>query len=296
VSGLLDNEALEKVFNAWRRVLRLDPLLSRVAMPDLRLFAEAFNLALTGDDDNDTLTSTCDELVQNQLEASVVIRITAILAETFTDEAGTTSGAVTKSLVGTLGHVCGLLTVTMVANMRELARRDALTGLENRLAWNEDLLGDLNSSAEVAVAIIDLDDLKQINDGQGGHDEGDRYLKKFASDLVLALPEGATAYRFGGDEYAVRWPTEGGEPLRQSLDVLGATDGVALFSYGVGRASLDSRDPERLTKIADERMYEMKNAHKVASIDGDREGRPTTADATTEGRAAEALLEFGNGR
>jgi diguanylate cyclase (GGDEF)-like protein len=268
--GLLDDDALTKVFNAWRRVLRLDPLLSRVATPDLRPFVEAFNLALTGDDDGDALAATCDELVQNQLEASVVIRMTTILAETFTDEAGTTSGAVTKSLVGTFGHVCGLLTVTMVANMRELARRDALTGLENRLAWNEDLLSDLISDGEVAVAILDLDGLKQINDGEG-HDAGDLYLRKFAADVVLALSEGATAYRFGGDEYAVRWPKETSERLRQSLSTLATGDGVAPFSFGVGQASSDSRDPERLTKIADERMYEMKNARRIARMAADQE-------------------------
>ena len=62
-----------------------------------------------------------------------------MLASTFSDELGTQSGANSKSLVETLGYVCGLLSVTMVADVNRLARRDSLTGLENTLAWYERL-------------------------------------------------------------------------------------------------------------------------------------------------------------
>src|SRR5689334_10137342 len=102
--GLLNEAPLGRVFNAWRRAMRLDPLLSRVAMPDLMPLATSFNNALTGDDDG-ALSEACDVLVRTNLEPSHVIRATTFLAETFTDEVGNTSGAVTKSLVTTLGHV-----------------------------------------------------------------------------------------------------------------------------------------------------------------------------------------------
>src|SRR4051812_36765379 len=116
--GLLDGDGLQRVFNAWRRSLRLDPILTRVPMPELTPLATAFNNALTGDDDGQ-LAEACDALVRGNLEAATVIRITTLLAETFTDEADTTSGAVTRSLVGTLGHVCGLLITTIVLDVSE---------------------------------------------------------------------------------------------------------------------------------------------------------------------------------
>src|SRR5262245_126989 len=126
--GLLPSESFDRVFNAWRRAMRQDPLLSRVAMPELRPLAEAFNHELTGDD-NEQLADACTVLVRGELDAARVVRITTFLAETFTDEVGTSSGAVTKSLVGTLGYVCGLMMTTMVADASEQARRDVLTGL-----------------------------------------------------------------------------------------------------------------------------------------------------------------------
>ena len=89
-------------------------MLSRVPTPDLKPLAEAFNNALTGDDEG-RLPEACNDLVRARLDAAIVIRITTFLAETFTDEADTSSGAVTKSLVSTLGHVCGLMVTTMVA-------------------------------------------------------------------------------------------------------------------------------------------------------------------------------------
>lgn len=290
MSGLLDQRPLERVFNAWRRVLRLDPLLSRVPMPELRPFAEAFNLALTGEDDGGDLAASCDELVRNQLEPNTVIRITTVLAETFTDEVGATSGAVTKSLVGTLGHVCGLLTTTMVADEREVARRDALTALENRLAWDEALLDDAQIGHDVAVSMLDLDGLKQVNDTHG-HLEGNRYLQKFAADLVQALPEGATPYRLGGDEYAVRWPAGSDEGLKRVLETLRDTDGVAPFSFGIAEASQGGLDPEALTNIADERMYEMKRSRKAVALTQEHGDTPLPSiapDLPLPGNADEA--------
>src|SRR5712692_3442997 len=194
--GLLEEVPFGRVFNAWRRAMRLDPLLSRVAMPDPMPLATSFNKALTGDDEG-ALSEACNVLVRANLEPSHVIRITTLLAETFTDEVGNTSGAVTKSLVGTLGHVCGLMAKTMVEDMSEVARRDSLTGLENRRAWDETLIDQIRSGKNIAIAMVDLDGLKAINDSDG-HDAGDAHIKKFAGDLRATIPEPGRVYRFGG--------------------------------------------------------------------------------------------------
>src|SRR5215211_3146667 len=149
--GLLTDGQLDTVYNAWRRSLRVDPLLGRQAMPDLRPLAVAFNLALTGDDESDALMASCSDLLNEDLDPNIVIRATTFLAETFTDEAGTQSGAVMKSLVSTLGRVCGLLADSMVADIREMARRDPLTGLRNRLAWDEVLESAVGKELTVAL-------------------------------------------------------------------------------------------------------------------------------------------------
>jgi len=240
--------------------MRQDPLLSRVAMPELRPLAEAFNHALTGDESSQ-LADACTNLVRGDLDASKVVRITTFLAETFTDEAGTDSGAVTKSLVSTLGYVCGLMMTTMVADASALARRDALTGLENRRAWDESLQRYLQEG-QVAVAMIDLDGLKLINDSQG-HEAGDAHLSKFGADLRSAVTDPIRAYRFAGDEYALMIPGPSNLALREVLERLSTTAGVAAFSYGLAHSADHNGDAKALMDTADNRMYEMKRLRKA---------------------------------
>jgi diguanylate cyclase (GGDEF)-like protein len=262
--GLLTPEQLERVYNAWRRAMRQDPLLSRVAMPELRSLAHAFNHALTGDESGE-LADACTGLVRGDLDATNVVRITTFLAQTFTDEAGTESGAVTKSLVSTLGYVCGLMMTTMVADASAVARRDSLTGLENRRAWDEAIQMQLQSGP-VEVAMIDLDGLKKINDTQG-HEAGDAYIAKFAADLRKAVRDPVRAYRFGGDEYALLAPAGAGSALQQVLETLASTAGVPPFSYGVANSAERGGDANALLVLADGRMYEMKRRRR-SSIDG----------------------------
>ena len=259
--GLLEPAAFERVFSAWRRALRHDPLLSRTPMPELRPFAEAFNNEMVGEDEG-ALATACDNLVRQKLEANTVIRITTILAETFADEVGHASGATTKSLVATLGHVCALLATTMVADEAEVARRDSLTGLENRLAWTETVNSIIASGESGAIAMIDLDGLKAVNDGDGGHEAGDAMLKGFARDLNDAVRESGRAYRFGGDEYAVLCPKRTSIELDELLAGLAAVPTTSVFSFGTCEFPSEGTQLESLTKLADERMYEMKRHHK----------------------------------
>lgn len=243
-------------------MLRLDPLLSRVPTPELRPLAVAFNLALTGEDDSHALSAACEEMARNELDATTLIRITTILAETFTDEVGNASGANTRGLVSTLGHVCALMTKTMVADERVVARRDVLTGLENKLAWTEAMQTSASESEDVTIAMIDLDGLKKINDTLGHLEGGDPYLRKFAAELAQSLPVGATAYRLMGDEYAVRWAGADEAELARLLGELRDREGGAPFGFGIARGVPDSGNPEALTELADARLIEMKAAQR----------------------------------
>jgi diguanylate cyclase (GGDEF)-like protein len=256
--GLLAEEPLRRVFNAWRRSIRLDPLLSRVSAPDLLPLCVAFNNALTGEDEGQLL-EVSNDLVRSKLEPQTVTRLATFLAETFADEVGMVSGAVSRSLVSTLGHVCGLMMTTMVSDVSDLAYRDPLTGLENRRAWDEAMTAAVGAR-ELAVCVIDLDGLKVINDSKG-HPAGDVYLSQFARDLAKAIPDAGRAYRFGGDEYGILLFEGSAHDLEQLLQPLQAREDIAPFSYGIA-STAEFNKPEEIMKFADERMYGNKAKRK----------------------------------
>nr|WP_277347550.1 GGDEF domain-containing protein [Wenzhouxiangella sp. XN79A] len=87
-----------------------------------------------------------------------------------------------------------------------LALQDPLTFAGNRRQMRQ----DLNAALEIhrrtgqafALALIDLDHFKRINDGQG-HDVGDEALKSFADAVRAAIRSVDGFYRFGGEEFVV---------------------------------------------------------------------------------------------
>jgi diguanylate cyclase (GGDEF)-like protein len=92
-------------------------------------------------------------------------------------------------------------------NTRDLARRDPLTGLANRLAWEETMGRLQQDDAPIGVVLADVDGLKVAND-TFGHDAGDRLLVAVADTLQRSLTdaEDARAFRIGGDEFAILLP------------------------------------------------------------------------------------------
>ncbi|MDP9794883.1 diguanylate cyclase (GGDEF)-like protein [Catenuloplanes nepalensis] len=123
-----------------------------------------------------------------------------------------------EPLLALLGH---LLTTALAADraqdrathamLREhlSAETDALTGLPNRRAWHR-LLDEARSRYErladpTAVAMLDLDNLKAINDGQG-HAAGDAYIAAAATAVRAALRDTDIVARLGGDEFGLLLP------------------------------------------------------------------------------------------
>lgn len=86
------------------------------------------------------------------------------------------------------------------------ARSDPLTGVGNRLAWQEAVADAearrLAEGAEASVFLVDLDRLKETNDTHG-HDTGDRLIQALASALQAAVRDADALARIGGDEFAV---------------------------------------------------------------------------------------------
>ncbi|WP_296722098.1 bifunctional diguanylate cyclase/phosphodiesterase [Erythrobacter sp.] len=97
-----------------------------------------------------------------------------------------------------------LLGTTAVANVRELAElsvTDPLTGLPDRRALHEDVERMSIGDEEVALALIDLDSFKQVND-HFGHAVGDQLIEQYGQVLREVCGPEARCYRLGGDEFA----------------------------------------------------------------------------------------------
>ena len=158
------------------------------------------------------------------------------------------------------------------ATIRHLAYFDALTGLPNRMLFN-DRLGQALALAHrthdsLAVVFLDLDRFKKINDTLG-HAAGDHLLQAVAGRLSLGLREGDTVARLGGDEFAIILPPPARveDVARVSEKVLGAlrapftVEGHELHvtaSLGVSLYPSDGTDVATLEKNADVAMYRAK--------------------------------------
>ena len=151
------------------------------------------------------------------------------------------------------------------------ALHDHLTGLPNRALLEDRIRQALARATRagtcVAVAFLDLDHFKLINDTQG-HAEGDELLRSVGRRLSSTVRSGDTVARFGGDEFVVvceevTGPEEArhvADRLRQSLETPFVVAGEDLYvsaSLGVALGSPLST-PEELLRDADAAMYHAK--------------------------------------
>ena len=175
------------------------------------------------------------------------------------------------------------------ARRRPLRRRDPLTGLRDRDSLLQRGQALLDTAAKerrrAAVALVDVDRLKQVNDALG-HAAGDRLLIETAVRLRRAVGPHAVLARVGGDEFALVVRLEGDtEPQALAGSILAAlgepvhVDGVEVptgASVGVALAGVDGTRVETLLAAADQLMYARKG------------GGPRPGVVTLSGRAAPA--------
>tara|TARA_R110002126_G_scaffold63906_11_gene163917 strand:+ start:3222 stop:4949 length:1728 start_codon:yes stop_codon:yes gene_type:complete len=156
--------------------------------------------------------------------------------------------------------------------LAELARVDVLTGLPNRSVF-ETVLTKAVAHAEragdlVAVALLDLDNFKKVNDTLG-HPAGDGLLKLAAGRLAERGRATDTVIRLGGDEFAIIAPNiadaQGASRHAQKIvDTLAEPfriDGQDLYvstSVGIALAPPDGTEPADLLKCADMALYKAK--------------------------------------
>lgn len=146
----------------------------------------------------------------------------------------------------------------LVANsMRHEASTDALTRLGNRRAFDLDLARLVDGDGTGGLVIIDLDDLKGINDTLG-HVSGDLALMALADRIRETIRAGDAAYRIGGDEYAIIVRTPGlaafGRRLAMVVSRVAGPD--CILGASVGWAEREPDDtPAALVERADQIMY-----------------------------------------
>ena len=155
--------------------------------------------------------------------------------------------------------------------VRFLAEHDPLTRLYNRHAFGLRLEMEMTRSDRYGrpftLVVLDVDGFKLVND-RHGHLAGDAALERLGLVLRAGLRAADTAYRIGGDEFALLLPeTSAGEAravierIAHDLDAAGERSGTPLrASFGVIVAETGLGDAEQLLRGADAAMYEAKRS------------------------------------
>jgi diguanylate cyclase (GGDEF)-like protein len=158
------------------------------------------------------------------------------------------------------------------------AATDPLTGLYNRRLFDEYCDKELNRAKryghQLAIVILDVHKLKEVNDHHG-HLQGDQILQLAAATLRKTLRASDFAFRIGGDEFALLLPQTDSEQATTlcrrvraqyegDVSSLKLDPGVTL-DFGIAVQPLDGEQKSVLLGIADDRLYELKNAGRTAS-------------------------------
>jgi two-component system, cell cycle response regulator len=148
---------------------------------------------------------------------------------------------------------------------RTEALTDAVTGLGNRRRLMRDLEEIVANDQKTVVAIFDLDGFKSYNDSFG-HAAGDALLTRLATTLdTVTIEFGGAAYRMGGDEFCVLVPDDA-----DLAAIAGALreDGQGFTvdcSYGSATVPCEAPDGPSALRLADQRMYAVKNARPISA-------------------------------
>lgn len=156
------------------------------------------------------------------------------------------------------------------------AATDSLTGLYNRLLFEEYCDKEFNRAKRygqhLALVLLDLHRLKEVND-RYGHLRGDEVLQLAATILRKNLRASDFAFRIGGDEFALLLPQADPEQATTLCDRLRTnfeSESVPLklstpvtIDYGIAVHPQDGETKEILVRLADERLYQLKNAQRA---------------------------------
>lgn len=127
------------------------------------------------------------------------------------------------------------------ATLHSEATTDDLTGLPNRQQFfsvaEEKLARPQSDGTTLTVALLDIDNFKDINDTLG-HAAGDRAAVAFATTMVDLLPAGAFLARLGGDEFGLLMPIPEVDHARDAIDQMRLDVQLRPFELGAGSRSV----------------------------------------------------------
>jgi diguanylate cyclase (GGDEF)-like protein len=170
----------------------------------------------------------------------------------------------------------GEVKLELAQRIEYLAYHDGLTGLPNRSMFSKLLSQCISESRrydrQLAVAFLDLDRFKQINDTLG-HDAGDQLLREVATRIKACVRASDTVARLGGDEFVVLLPALGDGKyaatvaqkilavIARPFTLIGHEFRITT-SIGISTFPQDGLDEQTLTKNADIAMYQAKEEGK----------------------------------
>src|SRR5207245_8241691 len=248
--------------------------LESLDLPARGQFIQRFFRAITHLDLRETqCVQVCDEILARRLELSDLVGRQVSLKTALVDVLATS----------------GLLRVPILIEYDELKKlelnavTDPLTGLYNRRLFSESFEKELNRARRygqpLGLVILDLHRFKEVND-KHGHPRGDDVLRATAATLKKALCTSDSAFRIGGDEFALLLPqTDSAQALALSRRVetvfaemiqpLQLAVGVGM-DHGVAVFPQDAEQADQLVRIADERLYRQKHANHKKPANGAR--------------------------
>lgn len=159
-----------------------------------------------------------------------------------------------------------LRTHQVLDDVRQLASRDALTGLGHHGSFHDDLRRAVQGpGGGPCVVLLDLDHFKDVNDSSG-HPAGDEMLRRTARVLTSQLRGGDRAYRVGGDEFAVLMRADGAADAAAAVLRLHVrlTEALEPLTVSVGHAlHVAGEDASTLVARADGALYAVKRSGRA---------------------------------
>jgi len=161
--------------------------------------------------------------------------------------------------------------------LRALAEQDPLTGLLNRRTFMHELEEEVERARRydrtLALVLLDLDHFKVLNDTHG-HPTGDEALRRLAEVLTTGLRVGDSAFRMGGDEFALLLPEATEAEAQAAAQRLAAAYRIAAdpefedlgITFGIATVPRDAGDAETLIRRADAALYEGKRARSAITL------------------------------